>query len=109
MRLAFWRSGKEKADRAKALVEKAVLEKAAAQKAAAKAAAASYRPTAASPTGDLDMRAERDRVSRNGGSRRLDGCAESPASSAQWRERAKRRLGEKRSGQRVEAGERGSQ
>ena len=62
MRLAFWRAGKE-AGRAKAVLEK----KAVVQRAAARAAAVSYRPAAAPPTGDLDMRALGQALARKKG------------------------------------------
>ncbi len=67
MRLAFWRAGKDKAGRAKALVEKALVEKAAVQRAAAKPAPDSYRPAAAAPTGDLDLRALGQALARKKG------------------------------------------
>jgi succinoglycan biosynthesis transport protein ExoP len=57
MRLAFWRADKDRAGRAKAVPDKAVPEKAMVQKAAPKPAPAPYKPAAASPTGDLDLRA----------------------------------------------------
>ncbi len=62
MRLAFWRAGNDNAGRAKAVLEKPVLEKAVPEKAAVRKAAAKpapdfYKPAAAAPTGDLDLRA----------------------------------------------------
>src|SRR6187549_1463994 len=62
MRLAFWRAGKDKAGRAKALVEK----KAVVQQAVVKPAPETYRPAAA-PTGDLDMRALGQALARKKG------------------------------------------
>jgi tyrosine-protein kinase Etk/Wzc len=56
MRLAFWRPGNDKADRAKAVVQRTV----------AKPAPASYRPRAVS-TGDLDLRALGQALSRKRG------------------------------------------
>lgn len=57
MRLAFWRAGKEKAGRVKAMVEKAV----------AKPAPAPYRPAAAAMSGDLDLRALGQALARKKG------------------------------------------
>ncbi len=60
MRLAFWRAGKDKADRTKALVQKALVQTAAVQKVAPK-------PADAPPTGDLDLRALGQALARKKG------------------------------------------